>query len=193
MTYNRDMFIQFVASFFEVHAYCWTALCFHSEIFPFIFFNPFVIGRYLFCYWHAFICFCSALFSFCLCAVVSFAIIVFFVMIALVVVFYVVIAVVFVVMFVVIGLTPLIALIYISVEPAVSQNCVASVTNKQKYANNKNISANDKRFKEYERKDFTVKTKRCPTIGMHFKKGFNKLNKHVPTVYHALQIFNIES
>ena len=30
-----------------------------------------------------------------------------------------------------IGLTPLIALIYISVEPAVTQNCVASVTNKQ--------------------------------------------------------------
>ena len=32
-----------------------------------------------------------------------------------------------------IGLTPLIALIYISVEPAVTQNCVASVTNKQNY------------------------------------------------------------
>ena len=30
-----------------------------------------------------------------------------------------------------IDLTPLIALIYISVEPAVTQNCVASVTNKQ--------------------------------------------------------------
>ena len=29
-----------------------------------------------------------------------------------------------------IGLTPLIALIYVSVEPAVTQNCVASVTNK---------------------------------------------------------------
>ena len=41
---------------------------------------------------------------------------------------------------------------------------------KQKYANNKKISAIDKRIKEYEWKDFTVKTKRCPTIGMHFKK-----------------------
>ena len=30
--------------------------------------------------------------------------------------------------FVSIGLTPLIALIYVSVEPAVTQNCVASVT-----------------------------------------------------------------
>jgi hypothetical protein len=30
-----------------------------------------------------------------------------------------------------IGLTPLIALIYVSVEPAVTQNCVASVTNKK--------------------------------------------------------------
>ena len=37
-----------------------------------------------------------------------------------------------------IGLTPLIALIYTSVEPAVTQNCVASVTNKNllKSANN---------------------------------------------------------
>ena len=39
-----------------------------------------------------------------------------------------------------IGLTPLIALIYISVEPAVTQNCVASVTNElqkvgKKYTN----------------------------------------------------------
>ena len=48
MIYSRDMFILFVESFFEVHAYCWTALCFHSEILPFIFFKPFVIGRYLF-------------------------------------------------------------------------------------------------------------------------------------------------
>ena len=61
----------------------------------------------------------------------------------------------------------------------------------------KKISANDKRIKEYERKDFTVKTKRCPTIGMHFKKGFNKLNKHVPIVilnvsatYHAIQVLS---
>ena len=54
--------------------------------------------------------------------------------------------------------------------------------NKTMYANNKKISANDKRVKEYERKDFTVKTKHCPTIGMHFKKGFNKLNKHAPIV-----------
>ena len=51
-----------------------------------------------------------------------------------------------------------------------------------KYDNNKKISANDKRIKEYERKDFTMKTKRCPTIGMYFKKGFNKLNIHVPIV-----------
>lgn len=71
---------------------------------------------------------------------------------------------------------------------------------KKEYANKKKISANDKRIKEYERKDFTVKTKHCPTIGMHFKKGFNKLNKHVPIVilnvsatYHALQIFYIEN
>ena len=74
-----------------------------------------------------------------------------------------------------------------------NENKTKQNKNKQKYANNKKISANDKRFKEYERKDFTVKTKRCPTIGMHFKKGFNKLNKHVPTVYHALQILSLHS
>ena len=32
----------------------------------------------------------------------------------------------------------------------------------------KKISANDKRIKEYERKDFTVKTKQCPTIGQSY-------------------------